>query len=30
MNIVVAFILEQFLFRMQYIRKMDVDDIEGR
>ncbi|CAG2185712.1 unnamed protein product [Mytilus edulis] len=28
MNIVVAFILEQFLFRMQYNRKMEVKDIE--
>lgn len=28
MNIVVAFILEQFLFRMQYIRTMDVDDMD--
>lgn len=29
MTIVVAFILELFLFRIQYRRKLKLDDIDG-
>lgn len=30
MNIVVAFVLESFMFRIQYRRQMAVEDIEGK
>ena len=30
MNIVVAFVLESFMFRIQYRRQMEVEDIEGK